>query len=366
MKVKRTVNDILKSFRASGSGTPSGRLLSANSSASNLVGIASLSMSTSAFTPGKPQLSEKKPSVANIMSSLNTAARDAKVTDILARARAKTGKGGVGGAKPEGIAAGGPPLRGAHAVSLGPPTTAAMDRLKMQLPGSNFGTPAQPGAGAVGRPKPTPSTPGAMNAASSVDTPFANDAKQSYDPFIERPQGAEKEVSRPKKVPPLGGLGARTEGKPALAPIITTSAGNTDRSGTSSAVPSARDSANSGRSSAHNTGRGGKNPSAEFHYSEEKGQPVAIQPQPSAEPTSGRKLHRYDQQAPSEDEAEASEALLGASAGIAVAAQRSSLDVGSPAESGIAASGSSDARPMFMDEEEESPEDAPLLATLQP
>jgi hypothetical protein len=368
MKVKRTVNDILKSFRASGAGTPGGRLLSANSSASNLGGIASLSTSLSAFTPGRPSLSEK-PSVANIMSSLNTSARDAKVSDILARARAKTGKGGVagaGGVKPDGIAAGGPPLRGAHAVSLGPPTVAALDRLKQQLPGSNFGTPAQVGAGAVGRPKPTPSTPGAMNAASSVDTPYASDAKQSYDPFIEKPQG-EKEVGRPKKVPPLGGLGARAEGKPALAPLVI-SAGNTERSGSSSAAPSGRDAANTGRSqasSARSTGHGGKNPSAEFLDPEEKGQPASLQPHPSAEPTSGRKLHRYDLQAPSEDEAEASESLLGASAGIAGSTQRS-LDAASPAGSGIAASASGDARPMFLDEEEETPEDAPLLATLQP
>jgi len=85
-KIKKTVDDILKSFRSS-SGLP----MRASSSRETL-GIAALTPSKQASRREDPN----KPSVSSILASLNNASRDKdnKVAEILSRARAKV-RGGT-------------------------------------------------------------------------------------------------------------------------------------------------------------------------------------------------------------------------------------------------------------------------------
>jgi hypothetical protein len=353
LKVRRTVNDILQSFRASSAGTPSGRL-SVSSSAAGL--MASLG------TPGKPAGKGDRPSVANIMGSLNSSARDAKVNEILARARAKTGKGAAGGGslKPEGIAA-------APRPTLGPPTVAAMDRLRNQLPSSTFGAGARaPVQDAPGTPitPGTPHTPSPVGAVSTVYTPFVVEQRQQ---------------ARPKNVPPLGGIGAHAEGRPGLAPLVV-SGGTTGRSGASGAPVSSSRAAGSALASALHTGRGeGHQPIAALLEPDDEPHETAHAPpqqlhsaRPStSEPTTARK-HRYDTPSTPVDDDD-HQALLGdTSRNRSPPVEHTPADEPQreapehSARSGDVAESVDSLGPLrgFQDEEE-PPEDAPLLATMQ-
>lgn len=361
LKVKRTVNDILQSFRTSIAGGTPRRMMSASNSAASINGIAGLA------SPNTPNGS-MRPSVSNILNSLNVSARDAKLNDILARARAKAGKGG---ANAEGVAAA-KPSRTANADSKQDSkfsssiTTqarggiAAMDRLHAQLPSSNYASEQPtPSLSPKNRVFSAPSTPGVMQPGATIDTPFANAPVQSYDPFIEKkPSKAEERVPA-KKVPPLGSMGGAHAMTPvtALAPIDR-GAANT------SAPPSARDRPQPlGEHNAPVTARGESTaistPSTNAPTSARGGpnEPADSAPVSSA-PNTARRAHRYDTMGVSEDEAEDDGALLGE-----LPPRRAPLRAGQNV-SASADTVLSEDHPMFLEEEEEQPEDTPLLGTM--
>lgn len=358
LKVKRTVNDILKSFKATMSvGTPGGgKFLSTSNSAASIGGIAAMG------TPNKAAGKGERPSVLNIMSSLNASARDAKLQDILARARAKTGKGddsngNAGSVGIAGIAAPRVQSVGANAEPVVRPGQAAMERLKMQLPNSRFNsTPAASVDAPQSRPQATPSTPSHNPVGSTIDTPYANESlqQQPYDPFIEKSAGqSQPSGARPgpsKKVPslgPLGGVGANastpapSRATPALAPLTASAGNSTGTSGPSTGRPAVASPVISAR-----------------------GGPTASTAVGSA-PSTARKGHRYDPKSASEDDAESSEALMGAGALAMEAGEDAISPLGQQGHAVDLAASSSSQVGMFAGDDEEQLEDAPLLSTLR-
>ena len=340
MKVKRTVNDILRSFRASNPGTP-GRLSLSRSSSNTGLGLTNSSITANgiaSLTPGKSN--SNRPSVMDIMSSLNSTARDAKVNDIIARARAKTGKTGM---KSDNI----PGPRGAHAVSgsVNMSLNATSEKLTKQLPSSNFS--AEPGSFSTSttpavseRQTQGPSTPGpVLNESAVIDTPYANERGSSA--FQPQGNGPVREQIRPKNVPVLGSLGpgnssTAPSGRPVMAPL--SSAGSTGRS--SGTAASSRQSLHTGRSST-----GGAATAAVHGPSEDnEGASHTARSGASAAASVSARKHRYTRDAPSDDEGDAAstKSLLGASSssntgGVTPTAKRGSIENDQIA-SGIAAS----------------------------
>ena len=362
LKVKRTVNDILQSFRTSIAGGTPRRMMSASNSATSIGGMAGFS------APNTPN-GTMRPSVSNILNSLNVSARDAKLNDILARARAKAGKGG---ANAEGIAAA-KPSRASNADSkqdskqdskFSSSTTtqarggiAAMDRLHAQLPSSNYGSEQPtPSLSPKNRVFSAPSTPGVMQAGATIDTPFANAPAQSYDPFIE------KKTS--KKVPPLGPTGGAHAMTPttALAPIDRNTNNNTSTPSTARGRPQPVEEGSAPVTARRELGAI-STPSA--------GAPAAVRDGPNesvdgtavaSAPNTARRAHRYDTMGASGDEAEAEEygALLGE-----LPPRRAPLRAGQSVSASADTVLSEDhPASMFADEEEEQPEDTPLLGTM--
>lgn len=348
LKVKRTVNDILQSFRTSISGTPR-RMLSASNSASG-IGIAAHS------APGTPN-SSLRPSVSNILNSLNISARDAKLNDILARARAKTGKGG---ANADGIA-GTKPSRTGNAnadskFSSGSTTQArgiaAMDRLHAQLPDSNYAEPTA-SLSPKNRQFNAPATPsGQIQTSSTIDTPYANNAAAPYDPYIEKTAGGAGTERSTKKVPPLGPVGAHAV-TPAttLAPLSASS--SRSKLQPLGGVSEAASAIGSGPVSAR-----GAPVAAPIGSVPNTARGAADAPVLSA-PNTARRAHRYDSMGASEDEAESSEALLG-DLSPRMQALNVRRDVSASADTVL----SEDTPSSMFQDDEEQPEDTPLLSTI--
>lgn len=366
LKVKRTVNDILQSFRTSISGTPR-KMMSASNSASG-IGIAALS------NPGTPN-SSMRPSVSNILNSLNVSARDAKLNDILARARAKTGKGGAN--------AEGKPVRAGNAnadskFSSGSTTQArgiaAIERLHSQLPDSGFNEPT-PAMSPKNRQFNAPATPsGQIQTSSTIDTPYAN---APYDPYIEKSTPAAKREStgeskrdRSTKVPPLNPVGGAHAVTPAgaLAPLTgSASRGKLQPLGGASEAGSAA-------SSAPGTARGAPSaigavehaPSSARDVSAPSTASAAATPAASSDapvlsaPNTARRAHRYDTNlAASEDEAEVSESLLGD-----LPPRLQALNMRGNASASADTVLSEDAFNSTLRDDDDQAEDTPLMGTL--
>jgi len=359
LKVKRTVNDILQSFRTSISGTPR-KMMSASNSASG-IGIAALS------NPGTPN-SSMRPSVSNILSSLNVSARDAKLNDILARARAKSGKGGAN--------AEGKPVRAGNAnadskFSSGSTTQArgiaAMDRLHSQLPESGFNEPT-PALSPKNRQFNAPATPsGQMQPSSTIDTPYANAGAAPYDPYIEKTTPAPRADRPSKKVPPLNPVGGAHGVTPAgaLAPLSSSAsrgklhplggAGGAGSAGSS--APSTARGAPTAVDSAPGTARGAPAP---VSASNPASPPATAEAPVLSAPNTARRAHRYDTNlAASEDEAEVSESRLG-DLPPRLQALNMRGNVSASADTVL----SEDAFNSTLRDDEDQAEDTPLMGTL--
>eukprot|EP00600_Ochromonadales_sp_CCMP1393_P000658 CAMPEP_0174985650 /NCGR_PEP_ID=MMETSP0004_2-20121128/18462_1 /TAXON_ID=420556 /ORGANISM="Ochromonas sp., Strain CCMP1393" /LENGTH=1154 /DNA_ID=CAMNT_0016238327 /DNA_START=65 /DNA_END=3529 /DNA_ORIENTATION=+ len=290
IKVRRTVDDILKSFKSSLGGGAGGNLgltpsrTSLNSSGGGLAG---------AFgTPKRPAEGggvggAQRPSVSSIMNSPNSSTQNSKLNDILARARAKKGKDakakaagdsgtstgattGTNGADASSVVDGGGGV-GIAGLIRGRPggfrpnnnnnnnnnnKESQLDKLRSQLPKSNFGsTPA------------TPSEAATAARAAGVDSGEGAGIATPYDPHISSSSTGTAGTSGGSATPNTttaaagvslraGAVGANASPSPALAALAAGPGGTGGAGGRGRRVPRLSALSSATGTSATGTGTG--------------------------------------------------------------------------------------------------------------
>jgi hypothetical protein len=173
-KVKKTVDDILRSFRSSTTGLP----MRASSSREAL-GIAALTPSKQAMRSSRD--SPNKPSsVSSILTSLNNASRDKdnRVAEILARARAKVQRG-------TGSSVSSSSSR-ATSSSTAPPPLQQQQQVDSSSSSSSSGS----------KSKSKRTMFGSGIGGANIDSPY-KDMNTPYDPFIPARTGTELQQLQP-------------------------------------------------------------------------------------------------------------------------------------------------------------------------
>lgn len=167
-KVKRTVDDILKSFRLSASAANTPRVGGIATSAGGRIAGLMTPRKTAEFSPAAG-----KPSPNQILSTLNETAKANKVADILARARAKTGQ-----------------QKGAKDSTAIPPTASASKSATAGSSSSNIGElpPMKKLAlGQLKRPNSDAAQPPLSSRRDVSSGSSSFDRDNPYDPHIDRP-----------------------------------------------------------------------------------------------------------------------------------------------------------------------------------